>query len=72
METVTICNSHRRENGGATCDDCPLCAAETERAAIVAWFRMVRSNQDYWQLGPRAVDAIATAIERGEHLKGGK
>ena len=60
-----ICNSHRRENGGATCDDCPLCAAESERAAIVAWLRDKGMSQH-----SIVADEHADSIERGDYRMG--
>lgn len=77
---MTICNSHRRENGGATCDDCPLCAAETERAAIVAYGKKYADQShpveaDTGMFSPECrgvLLGLLDDIERGEHLKGGK
>lgn len=71
---AVICNSHRREHPQDPYEDCPHCAAEEDRAAIVAWLRAgaatiglcgdVRDEIDDYSL----ID-IADAIERGEWRK---
>lgn len=76
---MTICNSHRREDGNATCEECPLCAAETERAAIVAYGKKYADQPhpieaDTGMFSPECRGVILGFLDYiscGEHRKGG-
>ena len=48
---------------------CRIAGAAQERVAIVAFILDPARRAEYVMHGPRAIAAIASAIERGEHLR---